>query len=198
MPTTEPTSPAFALLLHEPGPISGINNNIGDIDIYDTMRYELDIRIDSLPSASSQWGHILWCGNANNIRMPLIAVHHTFGSVNSTVPGFHIKYSTTNSWNDPNGVTSMGADLSMIIGQTYHVVIDITQNWMSVLIDGVSVYNKSKTPHTLYQNQTCGAPSPWGASNYATLSNIIISTGTMFYIIIRIICISDMILIDNK
>ena len=157
------------ILLYEEGPISGINNSIGVIDFYDIMMYELDIRIDDLPSL---WGNIFWCGNENQIRMPVIAMKNESGVVN----GFHIKYSTTDNWNDPDGVGSMG-DI-VIIGTTYHIQINVSQDWMTVQINGQNVHNASKSPHELLQNQTCGAPASWTTSkSYATISNITISTG---------------------
>lgn len=168
------------VLLDETGPFALSNSTaIGNIDISDNMTYRMDITIHSFPNSDEEWYDLFQCSQGIDIwtRVPLIAIHYTADDIAGDLPGFHIRYSTVSDWNHPADVLSMGDTL--VKDQTYHIEMQISQQWFHVWIDGVDVYSANKSQHTLYSNITCWARAPyWPYTPNVTLTNILIVAGT--------------------
>jgi len=139
------------------------------VDIYDAMHFEMDITVHSLQA--SGWRNIFRCGSTSKLKMPHIAIHSNADDDGTTAGRFHIKYSTEKTWDDgPNLVGD-----ALVAGETYHLEIDWTQSWITMRIDGETVYDAAKSKHANYENLPCYASDPWDEAADASVSNLVIS-----------------------
>ena len=146
------------------------NSTIGFIDILDEMHIEMDIVIHSFPS---DWANIIHCTpDGNYPRLPGIWIH----SNSATGRGFHVKFSNDD---DANYGPSTGDTL--IVAESYHFEMDITQSTHQVTVNGEVKVNETVATHDSYilENITCYASDPWYDAANVTISNLIIAGSCM-------------------
>merc|ERR1719273_646719 len=123
----------------------------------------MDVVIHSFPS--SGWQNFFHTGSSDGIRWPGIWLHPTSGG--GSYAGFRLHC--------PGVPNSVGSALNL--EQTYHIVIEYTQSWLYVEIDGTSVYDASHQSHTNYDSMTVYGSDPWYTAADVTVSNVIIWSG---------------------
>jgi hypothetical protein len=133
---------------------------IGYVPIEDEMHFELDVVVHSWPE--STWENFFHCGSSNSIRYPGVWLHPSSAS-----EGFRMHIPSEPGW--------VGAPL--VLGDTYHIEMEYTQSWLSVTINGESVYDASKSSHTTYDSQPVYGSDPWYDAADVTVSNIVIWSG---------------------
>lgn len=136
---------------------------IGYVAIEDEMHFELEVVVHSWPE--STWENFFHCGSTNDIRSPGIWLYPSSAS-----DGFRMHIPELNS--DPGWV---GAPL--VLGDTYHIEIEYTQSWLSVTINGETVYDAAKLSHATYDSQPVYGSDPWYEAADVTVSNIVVWSG---------------------
>ena len=170
-PTADPT--AENVLLRKTGPFQPSQDTIiGYIDILDEMHIEMDIVIHSFPS---DWANIIHCGTGSDDypRLPGIWIH----AISATTMGFHAKFSNDDSNN-------YGPDTgdALVVGETYHLEMDITQGTHKVTVNGQVKADDVVSNHATYilTGITCYSSVSWYAAADVTISNLIIAGSCMF------------------
>ena len=106
-------------------------------------------------------------GSSNSIRWPGIWLHPNSGTDGNSLAGFRLHCPGV-----PNSVPG-----ALNLEQTYHIVIEYTQSWLYVEIDGESVYDASHQTHTNYDEMVVYGSDPWYGAADVTVSNVIIWSG---------------------
>ena len=139
---------------------------IGYIDILDEMHIEMDIVIHSFPSV---WCNIIHCTSGEiTVRLPAISMSQYSGTTLGFLPVF------SNDGDDNQFEPTYDA---LVIGETYHLEMDITQSTHKVTLNGEVKTDIVKNTHHTYimENITCYASDPWYDAANVTISNLIIS-----------------------
>ena len=126
------------------------NKVIGRIDVLDEMYIAMDVTINSFPG---DWASVFHCTPGDNYpRVPGIWLHPN----SKSGMGFHLKFSN-------NGGSNYGPDTggNFVVGETYHVEIEITQGTHKVTINGEVKVNQNVQAHATYQDIVCYAGDPW-------------------------------------
>lgn len=147
---------------------------IGFIDILDEMHIEMDIVIHSFPS---NWASIIHCTpGENSVRLPGVFIHAN----SATTMGFYPVFS-----NDGDRNYFKQTSDALVIGETYHFEMDITQSTYKVTVNGVVKADDVVQPHNTYmlENITCYASNPWWDAANVTISNLFI-TGIVSFILL--------------
>ena len=145
---------------------------VGYADILDDVHFEIDFTINSWPV--SNWESIFQCGTAGNVRYPGLYLHPYSGVDGSTAEGLFVQVT------GGSGSGLMGDHLQL--GVNYHVEIDFTQSWWTVVVNGVTLQNgESKSSHTVTQSMPCYSGFPQHSAADVTITALMMSTtGTMF------------------
>merc|ERR1719474_1316617 len=134
----------------------------------------MDIEIHSFDHGE-EWANIIHAtATGNNCceagdRLPAIFLHLT----NSATMGFVVNFSNDNNGNQ-GGWTNVGVE----VGKVYHLEIDVTQSWMTVHQDGVTVYSAAKGNHQNYEDVPVYASFDKHVAADVTISNLIIAHGS--------------------
>merc|ERR1719474_2592146 len=134
----------------------------------------MDIEIHSFDHGE-EWGNIIHAtATGNNCcapgdRLPAIFLHWT----KSATMGFVVNFSNDNNGNQ-GGWTNVGVE----VGKVYHLEIDVTQSWMTVHQDGVTVYSAAKGNHQNYEDVPVYASLDHHGAADVTISNLIIAHGS--------------------
>ena len=94
-------------------------------------------------------------------------MHPNSGTDGNSLAGFRLHCPGV-----PNSVPG-----ALNLEQTYHIVIEYTQSWLYVEIDGESVYDASHQTHTNYDEMVVYGSDPWYGAADVTVSNVIIWSG---------------------
>ena len=145
--------------------------------VTDEMHFEFTVQVDSLGSGISNvlHGTLFNCNDGAGCRMPGIWL----SSAHSQTRGFYISFSNDERTN-PSFWTHNEAD-AIVAGGTYHLTMDITQNWITVKVNEETVLDESKPSHPTnpdgsYVNSKLYASDPWFPASDVTISNLIITT----------------------
>merc|ERR1719474_2401731 len=139
------------------------------------MHYEMDIEIHSFENTgSSSYMSIIHASATGGQccspgdRVPAIWLHD-----NSAKNGFYVRFISDDGLQ--GGWTKVGLE----VGEIYHLEIDVTQSWMTVHQDGVTVYIAAKGNHQNYMDVPVYASwtSLYSAAD-VTISNLIIAHGS--------------------
>jgi len=144
---------------------------LGYYDIVDEMHFELDITLNSWNTGSG-WNNVIHgspndanCCNIGD-RMPGIWLTNS----GSTSSGFYMMFDNTQK-----GDPVFWTNTPVSPGNTYHVTMDITQSWLTVTVDGVTIKDESKPSHPTYTNVKMYASDSYYNSADVTISNFIIA-----------------------
>jgi len=150
------------------GPFQPSQGNVlGQVDILDEVHIEMDIVVHSWPSddfasiihATGTGGS---CCNPGD-RMPGLWLHKTKSANN----GIYISFD-----NDYVGNWRTWATTAFAIGQVYHWEMDVTQNWMTVHVDGDLKYNDVNPTHPTFEGADLYGSDPWLEAADVTISNL--------------------------
>ena len=126
------------------------NTIIGYVDVLDDMHFEIEFTIHSWPSGD--WASIFQCGTANMERYPGLFLHPYSGVDGNSREGLYIEVSDSGSSNERVGGT-MGDALDLNV--PYHVVIDFTQSWFTVVVNDNTIYDGAKNEHSVSHAMPC-------------------------------------------
>ena len=158
------TTSSYEQSFMEPGPLTPIDGHrIGYVDLTDEMHFEMDIKVNSIPSSDL-------CNVIYLYPVFRIFIHPSSGQQGGTVQGFYLRY--------PTGTSDTGIYVgdALVAGQTYHLEVDVTQNWVRIQIDGEIEIDSSKVSHTTKEDLPLYVSDGQPPCN-ATVANIIISSG---------------------
>jgi len=148
---------------------------IGHIDIEDEMHYEMDIEIHSFENTgSTSYMNIIHASATGGQccspgdRVPAIQLHDT----NSAKNGFKVRFISD------DGTQGDWTKVGLEVGEIYHLEIDVTQSWMTVHQDGVTVYSAAKGNHQNYEDVPVYASLDHHGAADVTISNLIIAHGS--------------------
>ena len=162
------SSSCYRVLIDESRIVASQNNLIDAIEIGDEVRIEFDIVINSFPGG---WANIIHCGNVDGERQPGIWLHPDSDNSGATHQGFHISYSKTS-----NGNPWINPDPALVTGQSYNVVLEVTQNSFVVTIDGIERFrDDAYGPHPTFPSRNCYVSDPWYPAADVVVSNLRIS-----------------------
>ena len=161
VPTLEPTKSPTVLMLQELEPfVPSYGTMLGYIDILNEMYLELYFTVHSLPSG---WYNMFHCGTSNVQRLPSIFI---LGSA-----GFYVMIADGVIEN--GGIA--GGDLgfgALSLNHTYHMEVMFNQSWFSVDVDGETIFEESKSNHSLYDTTPCYASFPNDPVANVTIFNL--------------------------
>ena len=161
------------VLLEMPGPISSMDRTeIGCINMYDDMRYEMDITIDG--PLTTFWGGVFHCGNSFDVKMPLITRHNA-SYIGGSSDDFYVKIGEDDQIPITNGLTNVAP---LVVGQTYRFDITVDQNRLNVDVDGAPtrLLDTSKPNHSLLTNLQCWVGGGHHGTSPSTVANIRITS----------------------
>ena len=147
------------------------HTGIGCINIYDQMRYEMDITIDG--PLTTNWGGVFHCGDWSDVTMPLISRHNA--SYAGGLSDDFVVHFKDDQMQNAGGLTNVAL---LAVGQTYHVDINVDQSRLNVYIDGTptSVWDRSKANHNLLTNLPCWVGGSHHGISPSTVANIRITS----------------------
>jgi len=141
------------------------DNVIGTTPVVDSMHFEFDVVMHSIPS-SSGWNNVF---TIQPDRPPIFAypglyVHETAG-----ITGWSLSF---------EGWERDTRDEPLVAGKNYHFEMDWTQSAIFVKINGKTVWDASTSSHTNYDSLSVYVSDPniMLETADATVSNIVIST----------------------
>lgn len=170
-PTTIPTTAPSAMMLQDVYlPLQPQwNKLLGYIDVLNDMHFEIEFTIHSWPS---DLGGIIQCGTTDEEGYPVLIVSSNANN------GLYVMVS------DPG--TSNGGFMgeALELNVTYHVEVNFTQSWLTVVMNGQTLFNDTKTAHSLHQAMPCYASNQFTSSITpadVTITNLSMwSTSTMY------------------
>ena len=149
---------------------------IGYVDILDDMHFEIEFTIHSWPSGD--WGSIFQCGTANMERYPALFLHPYSGVDGNSREGLYIEVSDSGSSSERVGGT-MGEALNLNV--PYHVVVDFSQSWFTVVVNGRNIYNSVKNAHSVSHAMPCYSGWPQHIAADVTITTLNMwTTGTLY------------------
>lgn len=141
------------------------------VDILDEMHFEMDITIHSFPEENAI-GIILHCGSATNLWFPGIGILPESGTNGSENAGFAVRWSTI----DETVQARTGEALS--VDTEYHLEVDVTQSWLTLRVDGETMYQNVKEEHYTVEQMVCYLGDPWFGTANVTIENFRIFSST--------------------
>ena len=167
-------APIVLMLQEVPLPLEPIYNNIiGYADIFDDMHFEIEFTIHSWPSGD--WASIFQCGTANMERYPGLFLHPYSGVDGNANEGLYVMVSDGNG-NNVGGL--MGDALDLYI--PYHVVVDWTQSWFTVVVNDETLYDGAKNGHTASPSMPCYSGWPQHIAADVTITALTMWSTRMF------------------
>ena len=167
-PTPKPTLPTMPpVTMHptftEPGPLTPIDDHrIGYVDLTDEMHFEMDINVNSFLNSTCNVIQLKWV-----FRVYIFPSSSQQGGAQQ---GFTVGY--------PTGTSSTWVNVgdALIAEQTYHLEVDVTQNWVRIQIDGKIETDSSKASHTTQEDVPLYVSYDHIPCD-VTVANILISSG---------------------
>ena len=146
---------------------------IGYVDVLDDMHFEIEFTIHSWPSGD--WGNIFQCGTTNMERYPGIFLHPNSGVDGNAKKGLYVEVSDNIS-NQVGGLMGDALDLNV----SYYVVVDFTQSWFTVVVNGDTLYDGTKNVHSANHMIPCYSSFPQHTAANVTITSLTMwSTATM-------------------
>jgi len=180
-PTSSPTSPAPTSMMLQDVQLPfnpSADSIIGYVDVLDNMHFEMDFTIQSWPSGT--WASIFKCGagDINHQRYPGLWLHQNSGVIGAGNEGLYVRVR-----DDIVTTTKVGSSLgeALHLDTAYHVEVDFTQSWFTVVLNGQTVYDGAKGVHTLRHRVPCWASTLGHNVADVTITNLAMwSTSSMY------------------
>ena len=145
---------------------------VGYVDVLDHMHFEMELSIHSWPSS---FDNIIDCGADNGDRYPSLYIHRDAGKEGDAQQGLYVAVKDDGL----NVARYFGAALEL--NRTYVVEVEFTQSWLTLVVDGETVWEGAKKAHLTSHTVPCYCSNPWNDAADVTITALSMeSVNTMF------------------